>query len=131
MPDSTPPRRVQAIVGLRLLEMICLVTHFAGGFGLLACGLGLQSERRNSGRLAMCITLVPAGLWWLSGAGFLWAGPAWGRAGGAFVLAVLWTSMLGMAHNSNRLLRLYPPPPDPEVTKELLAELRHRRHDYD
>lgn len=96
-----------------------IFTTLVGGIGLGAVGMGLQGERPTSGRAAVVVTTVLAGLYW--GLFFLLLlAPAgsWLFALVAAVLAVGSTILISLAAHSADLLRRFPPPTDQNVVRE-------------
>lgn len=110
------------------LWTIVLMTSLVGGLAMAAVGVGLQGERRSSGRAAMFVcailTLVYAGV----AATFL---VSLGRIIPmliALTLTALTSAMFMLAGHSASVLRQHPPPPDlNKATPELLEEFRQKR----
>ncbi len=101
--DAAPPLRWA-------MAAVCLL--FAGGLGLVALGMGLQSDRLQSGR-APKWTTGAAALFFLSYLGmsiFAWT-PSGARISTVAILAAVWIVLFLLAGVSAEELRKYPPTP--------------------
>src|SRR5262249_32252694 len=83
----------------------------AAGLALVAFGLGLQHERRGSGRGAVAATACLAGVWWTGLVLAVILSPAVGRILINLVFAIAFTVLFLLAGAANREFRLHPPPP--------------------
>jgi lysylphosphatidylglycerol synthetase-like protein (DUF2156 family) len=110
------------------LWTILLATSWIGGLAMVAVGVGLQGERKNSGRVAM-VTCAVMGLCF-SGVAIAFL-VRLGRIGPAIVAAGLAALSLGgfmLAGHCAAVLRMHPPPADLHVaTPEILEEFRQKR----
>lgn len=110
------------------MAAIVIITSLIGGLAFVAVGLGLQGERRSSGRVAM----VTAGL---IGATYLGVACVFlfllNRPFSMIVptiLTLICVALYLLAGHSASILRQFPPPPDLSVaTPEVLEEFRQKR----
>lgn len=102
----------------RTITLACLVLTLLSGVGLIATGIGMQGERRGSGRWALAITGVLAAVWLTATIGYWWFSAApWKIITAAFFTGV-GTVLFLLAGNSARILKLHPPPTDANVASE-------------
>lgn len=111
----------------RGIGLIDFAVTFVGGIGLLAAGLGMQSERRDSGAWAVVVCTVLAVAWWASLVGYLIAEASWWMPGVALVLACACSVLFLLAGNSARILRQHPPPRDLNIVSDEFLE-KYDRH---
>lgn len=102
----------------RTVGLACIATTLIAGLGLIATGLGLQGERRTSGRWALVFAAVLAVVW-CAGAICLWliSAPYWKVIVAAF-FAGAGTILFLMAGNSARILKRHPPPDDQDAVSD-------------
>ena len=110
------------------VSLVCILTTLVSGLGLLGTGLGLQGENRSSGRWALGVTGVLAGVWW-GGAATFWfiSAPIWKIIVAAFS-AGAGSVLFLLAGNSARILKLHPPPDDLNVVSDEFLDKYSRRH---
>ncbi len=110
------------------LMTIVLLNTFIGGLAMMAAGVGLQGERRSSGRVALIVTGLMDFCYFAIMIAYI---VALGRILPAlivFLLSLVIAVMFALAKNSASILRKFPPPPDLNAaTPELLEEFRQKR----
>ena len=99
-----------------------------GGIGLIAAGVGLQGERKRSGRIAIAICSVVTAVYVVLGTLLIARTDAWGYS----LLCVAGTALTGimllLAAHSSTVLSAHPPPADDSrLTQEVLEEYRRAR----
>ena len=130
-PAEAPPQRwTEYLLGDRAaaaLFTIGLATTFIGGIGLVAVGVGLQGERRSSGRAAMAVTAAMAASYWVSGGLLIVKTGSWLHALTATAFATLATLLLVSAAHCAAVLRRFPPPSDQNVVSDEFVDALGRR----
>lgn len=114
----------------RTIGLACVATTFVAGLGLIATGLGLQGERRTSGRWALVFAAVLAVVWCAGAISLWWVSAAYWKIIVAAFVAGAGTILLLMAGNSARILKLHPPPDDQNVVSdEWLRQYSRKPHE--
>lgn len=93
----------------RLWGMTAFWLTFAGGLASAACGLGLQSERPGSGRIAMALSGGAGLFFWAYLAACIFWFPGAARIVIAAIMALAWTALFLLDGHCAELLRRHPP----------------------
>ena len=108
-----------------------IVASLVGGLGLIAAGIGMQSERPRSGAVGMWSSgLLMLGCGVAIAARVIHGSPIPGLIV-PVVMGVVTTAMFLLAGHSRQILRRFPPPADQYVVDDEFLEeyrLKRRRH---
>ncbi|MEK6799252.1 MAG: hypothetical protein AABZ12_09830 [Planctomycetota bacterium] len=126
MPSATSDSSAEPALTRTTLAMFAT---FVGGLALAAVGVGLQGERRESGKVALAFSGTLAAVY-----AALLVAPLFHQAWLAcVVLAIPLTAMIvlfALARESAKTLRRHPPPPDQSIaTPEFLEAHRKEREE--
>lgn len=110
------------------LLTLALAATLIGGLALLAVGVGLQGERRNSGRAAMIATGFVTTAYLLVSVLYVVGLQLYVRAIFFLLLGLASVVLFMLAGHSASILKKFPPPPGlNDATAELLEEFRQKR----
>jgi len=110
------------------LMTIATLNTLIGGLAMMAAGVGLQGERRSSGRVAMLVSGLMISCYFVIIITYIVATGRILPALIVFLLYLVTTIMFALARVSATELRKFPPPPDLNAaTPEILEEFRQKR----
>jgi Trk-type K+ transport system membrane component len=107
---------------MQTITMLNIVLAVAGGLGMVAFGVGLQGEKRNSGTGAMVTSGVLCVVALGSIVGYIALGPSFFGAVVVLHYAIACGVLFLLAGHSASLLKSYPPPADQNVVDDAWLE---------
>ena len=113
----------------RTVGLVCIATTLITGLGLIATGLGLQGERRTSGRWALVFATALAVVWCAGAICLWWISAAYWKVIVAAFFAGAGTILFLMAGNSARILKLHPPPDEQNAVSDEWLQQYSRKTD--
>ncbi len=105
-----PPAVFREAAPAELWAMVAVALTFVSGMALCVVGLGLQHDRRGSGRAAFWLTAAVAAFFWCYLGFAVFSFPAVGRIVTAAIMTALWNICFLLAGVSADQQKRLPPP---------------------